>query len=287
MKVLCLAIGLLGTYSQIQAASILYGGVGRGSPTNSGALVTVDQTTGAGIVIGNATGASGLTGLVFDPLLGIFFGTGNTDETFEGGTSQLYRINAGSGSAIGSPINITAAGLLIVITDLALQPSTGFLYGNYLNTTNFTNTIYRIDKATGVATVVGNTGRTGATLAFSPGGVLYMTTAEFDMNAVFLRGFLNTVDPSTGAILTTSSPFTTAHVGGLAVRPEDGVIFASGGRPGDIYTLSTSGTQTLVGITGVGGVGDLAFAPVPEPATLLTGALAAFMLFASRRRHLN
>ena len=114
-----------------------------------------------------------------------------------------------------------------------------------------------------------------------------MTTAEFDMNAVFLRGFLNTVDPSTGAILTTSSPFTTAHVGGLAVRPEDGVIFASGGRPGDIYTLSASGTQTLVGITGVGGVGDLAFAPVPEPATLLTGALAAFLLLASRRRRLN
>jgi hypothetical protein len=33
--------------------------------------------------------------------------------------------------------------------------------------------------------------------------------------------------------------------------------------PGDIYTLSTEGVLTLVGNTGVGGPGDLAFTPVP------------------------
>ena len=64
-------------------------------------------------------------------------------------------------------------------------------------------------------------------------------------------------------MLTTSAPFTLRHVGGLAVRPTDGLIFASGGDEGDIYTLSKRGRQTFVGFTGVGGVGDLAFTPLP------------------------
>jgi hypothetical protein len=64
-------------------------------------------------------------------------------------------------------------------------------------------------------------------------------------------------------VLTTSDPFTTEHVGGLAVRPTDGVIFASGGDAGRLWTLSPSGTQTFLGLTNVGGVGDLAFTPLP------------------------
>ena len=75
--------------------------------------------------------------------------------------------------------------------------------------------------------------------------------------------FLNTLDPDTAEVLTTSAPFTTAHVGGLAVRPTDGVIFASGGFPSDIYTLSKDGEETFLGLTGFGGVGDIAFTPLP------------------------
>ena len=37
----------------------------------------------------------------------------------------------------------------------------------------------------------------------------------------------------------------------------------SASREGDIYTLSPTGTQTFVGFTSVGGVGDLAFTPLP------------------------
>ena len=51
-----------------------------------------------------------------------------------------------------------------------------------------------------------------------------------------------------------------------------GVLFAAGreatvSQRGDIYTLSTTGTATRIGSTGVGEVGDLAFSPIPEPAT--------------------
>jgi hypothetical protein len=269
------------TYVHADTIPVLYGGIGRGSGVNAGALITVDQTTGAGTVLGNPAGKSGLTGLVFDPVLGLLFGTGNNNSTFEGGTSQLFRIDL-AGALIGSPVDITDGGSPIAISDLALQPSTGLLYGTSISTTTFTNTIYTLDKVTGVATLVGNTGVTGATLAFAPNGTLYMTSAEFNPDGSFLQGFLNTVDPSTGDVLSTSDPYTTAHVGGLGVRP-DGVIFASGGMLGDIYTLGSTGTQTLLGLTGVGGVGDLAFV-VPEPSTFGLLAIATFLLFSGRVR---
>ena len=77
----------------------------------------------------------------------------------------------------------------------------------------------------------GDTGVIGATVAFGPDGTLYQNSAIFD-DVGFVAGYLNTLDPDTGAVLTTSDPFTQAHVGGLAVRPTDGVIFASGGDAG-------------------------------------------------------
>ena len=150
----------------------------------------------------------------------------------------------------------------ISITDLALQPGTNTLYGTSLSEDDFINSIYTIYPATGVATLIGRTGVIGTTLAFGPDGTLYQYSAIFD-DVGFVAGYLNTLDPDTGAVLTTSDPYTEAHVGGLAVRPTDGVIFASGGDQGDIYTLSPTGTQTFVGFTSVGGIGDLAFTPLP------------------------
>jgi hypothetical protein len=117
-----------------------------------------------------------------------------------------------------------------------------------------------------VATFIGDTGVIGATLAFGPDGTLYQTSAEFDPPGTFQGAFLNTLDPATAAVLTTSEQFT-VHIGALAVRPTDGVIFASSGMPGDIYTLSRDGVLTLVGNTGAGGPGDLAFTPVPTDKT--------------------
>ena len=113
-----------------------------------------------------------------------------------------------------------------------------------------------------MAALIGRTGVIGATIAFGPDGTLYQTSAIFD-DVGLVAGYLNTLDSDTGAVLTTSDPFTTEHVGGLAVRPTDGVIFASGGDAGRLWTLSPSGTQTLLGLTSVGGVGDLAFTPLP------------------------
>jgi hypothetical protein len=239
----------------------LYGGIGRGSPLNPGAVITINQDTGAGTLVGHPDSVPGLTGLVFD-ISGTLYGTTISGMLGTGRFSELVRIDPGTGEQIGTAVTITTNSLPISITDLALQPGTNTLYATSLSEDNFINSIYTIDPATGVATLIGRTGVIGATIAFGADGTLYQTSAIFD-DVGFVAGYLNTLDPDTGAVLTTSDPFTTEHVGGLAVRPTDGVIFASGGDEGRLWTLSPTGTQTFLGLTSVGGVGDLAFTPLP------------------------
>jgi hypothetical protein len=239
----------------------LYGGIGRGSPLNPGAVITINQDTGAGTLVGHPDSVRGLTGLVFD-ISGTLYGTTISGMLGTGRFSELVRIDPRTGERIGPVVTITANNLPISITDLALQPGTNTLYGTNLSEDDFINSIYTIDPATGAATLIGRTGVIGATIAFGPDGTLYQTSAVFDDDG-FVAGYLNTLDPDTGAVLTTSDPFTTEHVGGLAVRPTDGVIFASGGDEGRLWILSPTGTQTFLGLTSVGGVGDLAFTPLP------------------------
>jgi hypothetical protein len=239
----------------------LYGGIGRGSPLNPGAVITINQDTGAGTLVGHPDSVPGLTGIVFD-ISGTLYGTTISGMLGTGRFSELVRIDPGTGEQIGPAVTITANNLPIPITDLALQPGTNTLYGTNISEDDFINSIYTIDPATGVATLIGRTGVIGATIAFGSDGTLYQTSAIFD-DVGFVAGYLNTLDPDTGAVLTTSDPFTTEHVGGLAVRPTDGVIFASGGDEGRLWILSPTGTQTFLGLTNVGGVGDLAFTPLP------------------------
>src|SRR6202035_5111092 len=106
----------------------------------------------------------------------------------------------GTGAQIGPAVTITANNLPISITDLTLRPSSNTLYGTSLSEVDFTNSIYTINPTTGVATFIGNTGVIGATLAFGPDGTLYQTSAIFD-DVGFVAGYLNTLDPDTGAVL--------------------------------------------------------------------------------------
>ena len=257
---------LLSATTETLAQTTLFGGVGRGPGADRGEVIRIDQATAEGTLVG--VGASdpqaGITGLAFDSSGQLYASTINAFLFGETPASTLIRIDPLTGAQVQLIGTIRLSdGTPIVINDLAIQPGTDVLYGTELDLNTFTNNIYTIDKATAVATLVGNTGVGGATLAFGPDGTLYMTSAEFDTDGVFIRGFLNTLDPATAAVLTTSDPFTEAHIGGLAVRPTDGVIFASGGFPSDIYILSEGGDLTFVGLTGFGGVGDIAFTPLP------------------------
>jgi hypothetical protein len=265
----------------------LYGGVGRGSGTNAGNLITIDQITGSGSLIGSGTGLPGLTGLAYAPG-NVLYGSTINGPVFgdELPTSQLVKLNPMTGTVIGATLDITLEGDSVFVNDLALHPITGILYANMFDPLAGEFLLLTLDPTTGIATEIGGSGVLNAALAFGLDGTLYSTGATFDANG-FVAGQLHTINPATGEVLTTVGSFGT-HVGGLAVRPTDGVIFASGDQRGGIYTLSLSGDQQLIGFTSAGAPGDIAFAPIPEPSSasffvLAAGVLASFR-WVSRKR---
>jgi hypothetical protein len=269
-RCLLVMLSLLAAPATSLGQTTLFGGVGRGGGENQGEILTIDQTTAAGTLVGEGASdpQAGVTGLAVDAAGRLFASTINAP-LFGGPppVSTLIEIDPLTGEQVAVIGTIRlAGGAPIVINDLAIQPGTDVLFGTAIDVPTNTNNLYTIDKATAVATFIGNTGVTGATLAFALDGTLYQTSAEFGAMG-FVRGFLNTLHPATAMVLTTSGPYTDAHIGALAVRPTDGVIFASSGMPGEIFTLSTEGVLTLIGSTGVGGPGDLAFTPLPSSKT--------------------
>lgn len=273
------------------AEPLLLGGVGFGSPANRGALVEVNQTTGAGVLVGPGAGPNaGLTGLTVVGARLVYGSAISNNILVPGaGAPTLLRLDLDTGMVVESvPISVGDAPL--EVNDLAAMG--GVLYATSLSTSTFVSSIYTLDPSSGAATLVGPTGVIGVAIAFAPGGTLYMTSATFGAGGQE-GSFLHTVNPSTGAVITTTAiaPLPSGnllHVGGLAVDPSDGTLYAAGreatvDRRGDIYTLTPTGLATFVGSTGVGEVGDLAFAEVPEPATIaLLGA--AVLAFRVRRR---
>src|SRR5581483_12357889 len=103
-------------WSPARAGPILYGGLGghnNGDSTNDGALVIVDQTTGAVSVIGHPAGATRLSGLAFG-LNGTLFGTtqplgGFPPPPGPTGASSLITINPSTGTLV-STIGLVTAG---------------------------------------------------------------------------------------------------------------------------------------------------------------------------------
>src|SRR5436190_6455670 len=103
------------------AQTDLYGGIGRGSPLNPGALITINQDTAAGTLVGHPDSVPGLTGLVFD-ISGTLYGTTISGPLGTGRFSELVRVDPRTAAQIGPAVPITADGQPISITDLALRP---------------------------------------------------------------------------------------------------------------------------------------------------------------------
>jgi hypothetical protein len=122
------------------AGSVLYGGngghIGLGGQPNSvnnGALVTVGQTNAAVTLIGTPSGVARITGLAFDAS-GNLYGSTITGGGFPPPanitlTSDLIRLNPGTGALLQNPVPITANGAHLGIAEITVQPGTGVLYG--------------------------------------------------------------------------------------------------------------------------------------------------------------
>jgi hypothetical protein len=301
--------------SASNAASVLYGGNGGHrslvdqSPLsiNNGSLVTIDQTTGAVTLVGHPTGVARLSGIVFaepDLLYGSTLrGGGFLEPPPQPNTSHLIQINPNTGALVSDIGSITdgVGGPGIAISDLAIQPGTGILYG--IESTEAEGkgpgapNLYTINRSSGVATLVGTPDTENSSLAFAPNGTLYLTTASInpaDPAGPFIKVAVDTVDPTTGKILT-SVP-TSLFYASLAFDPSTGLLIGGTGggnditsESGDIYSIDpATGNQVAhVSTTGLNFVGDLDFRPVPEPLSLTMaglGLLSILSFYLVRRR---
>ncbi|RMH23581.1 MAG: IPTL-CTERM sorting domain-containing protein [Acidobacteria bacterium] len=272
MKRILIVLGAALLALPLAAQEQLYGGIGRGSAINPGALVVIDQTTGIATVLADPIDPGGLTGLAFLPD-GRLFGT--TIEGF-GTTSTLVQLDPDTGAliAVVGPVTAGAMGPAISIADLAVQPSTGLLFAIRANAdgAGLGGELYTIDPTTAVATLIGDTGTgVGLGLAFTPDGMLYHTSGSQ----------LDVLNPADASVITTI-PFSLGiSIDGLASRPSDGILFGTRTFPPseEIYTIvPATGVMTLVGSTLAGHPSDLAFRPIQPIIEIPTLSHAGLLL---------
>jgi hypothetical protein len=158
--------GRLGASDEGDAAgrrAVLY--AARGTFGALGVLYTIDQATGAVLttvgLLNDVNGNNyGMTGLKYHPITGIFYGATTTSSP----TDPNYLVIVDPATAFVTPIGpFGATQNGAYITDIAIDPTTGIMYGVSGNNQKF----YTINTATGQAVQTGSTG-----IAFQNGGAL-------------------------------------------------------------------------------------------------------------------
>ncbi len=148
---------------------LLYAATGFGGV--NGELYILSPTNGAvvsdiGALVDFGGNSYGLTGLRFDPSTGVFYGaTSSTSPTNPNFLVEVDPVTA----------HVTAIGAFgSRLTDIAIDPTSGNIYGVSGSSDGF----YSINKTTGLASRVGNTGlppQAGGGLAANHAGVIYGT----------------------------------------------------------------------------------------------------------------
>jgi hypothetical protein len=234
---------LLACASAASAREVLYGAGAEGDGGSPSILYVLDPSTGSPIQTIGPVGFS-VTGLAVDPTDGTLYGS--TGRATAGGApnpGSLIRISrtTGAGTLVGDlrPDTETAG-------DIAFTPD-GVLYGFLVPDSLDLATI---DKTSGAASIVGNSGLTtvGSGLASSPGGIVF--------HAALDSGPLTILDRNTGAA-TTVAPLNgtdSLQINGLSFNAA-GTLFgawldygSTGPRPSRLITIDTAlGAITFLG----------------------------------------
>jgi hypothetical protein len=232
----------------------LLGTIGAGNLTD---LMILDPATGAVTATVGPVGFS-VTGLAVDPADGVIYGSTGSESDPQGALITINR-DTGAGTLIGQVHGGEPA------SDLTFRGGT--LFGWIEQTTKDLATI---DKATGAATVVGDSGLVttrGSGLAAAADGTLYYAGSDDN-------GVLRTIDPATG--LPTDGP-TLDGTCGAPIRAlafnAAGTLFGvrrSGGTCSQtqLITIDTaSGHVTVVGdtLSDMDGIVFDSFTPPPPP----------------------
>lgn len=240
-------------------AALMYSTGGDGTQ-----LWTIDTVTGAGTLVG-ATGTSATFGAAFAPDGSLYTVTDSYSTAGKVGRFNLTTgaVTSVSGAAVGVP------GLMVF--EFASD-------GTFYAASWGTNSLYTINLATGLPTLVGALGFSGIMdLAFDSAGDLWAV----DGSSLF------EIDTATGA-----GTFVTA-IGlgcsmGIAFDSSDN-LFATDYCAADsgLYRINTvTGAASLIGLTGISAPhgGDIYVASVPEPDTLILLSIAGIGLLALRRK---
>lgn len=274
----------------LHGSVLLYGVNGGHASTPvppDGDLVLVDQTTGAVTPLG-ASGFPRLTGLGIESN-GTFYASTIGGVPFPPGpgqhsTSDLLQLSP-NGSVVSDIGTIaTSGGAHVAIADLAVQPGTGALYAI---SNEFGDVapggLYTIDPNNAVATLVGSTPYFFGSLAFTPGGSLFLIGASFSQGPA--NPILQQLNPANAAAIGSTVPLNDFY-GAFGIRPTDSTFFVSNGDGAQIFTLNpTTGAATpLSSSTGANFVADLDFANVPEPGTIGLAIIGCGVLVPLRKR---
>ncbi len=142
--------------------------------------------------------------------------------------------------------------LFISIFVLSGSLSYAQLFGLGHNGSSGPSTLYRIDKATGSALPIGNTGFRRCGGMDSDGQNLYALCSRADGSNI---GVLVRINPVSGAAEEVGPTGISDTIGDIAFRNSDGVLFAENVANDPQHTLYTidlfSGLATLVGDTGL------------------------------------
>jgi hypothetical protein len=265
-------------------AATLYAASAAGGPGN---LYLLNPDTGAVIqTIGPTNDAAGanypITGLAVHPTSGVLYGsTGNSSVAT---AARLVTINPLTaevtlvGSYNAGPVN--GSGTPATMADIEFD-SAGNLYG--VGSIGGPQ-LYSINVATAQATVIGNTGLTSTTgggLGISPNGVFFGTPTA---------SRFGTYDSGTGAytnITNPTKPTGGGAYGALSFRGSVlyGLNVGAGSPPPTALAIIDPPTGALTSVgSSLASLDAIAFVPVPEPATIGLGLMAAVAIAIMRRR---
>ncbi len=289
-RILFVGLCLLSSLTGLLAQEVLLGTTGG----ITGDLYRIDPSTGLPTLIGplidNGFNPYAVTGLAFDSVNGLLYGSTSNNSGAGGSSSkELVAINPNTGAVtvVGS---FTTAGTM---ADLTFDATTAILYG----TGSLDGNLYVINTATGVATAVGSAGfpansTAGNGVAANSAGQIFGTPLGANQHLVQFNksnGSVTTVATLSGA------PFSSGAINAMAFN-SGGTLYGvnvdltSGARPTDLVTIDTgTGVVTNIGAS-VNGLDAIVFfnpTAVPEPATLSLlglGALGSFGLNVLRRR---
>ena len=221
-----------------------------------GILYTLDPATGAVLTtvgpLNDAAGNNyGMGGLRYHPITGIFYGATATSSP----TNPNYLVIVDPATALVTPIGPFGVGALL--TDIAIDPTTGIMYGVSGNNQKF----YTINTATGQAVQTGST-----LLGYQNGGGLAAdrTGALFGIDNFFFYSY----DKTTG-MATLIGPTVLANLVRAADFNPSNVLYGLEGGGGIdnlhlrfLVTFDvTTGLGTRLGQITVGDLDALAFIP--------------------------